>query len=114
MEHKKLNNTIDEAINNELLHARGRFSDMASGHEGYAIILEEFEELQDEFKAAEVLLRYLWFGVKRNDKMVQKTEVDSLIETVKRVITEAVQVAAMCKRFQEDVLRGCECGQGKS
>lgn len=69
---------IDDAlarVRDELIRATERFGPMASAHEGYAVILEELDEMWDEVKA----------------------------NSTKRAREEAVQVAAMATRFLIDV-----------
>lgn len=69
---------IDDAlarVRDELIEATKRFGPMASAHEGYAVILEELDEMWDEVKA----------------------------NSTKRAREEAVQVAAMATRFLIDV-----------
>ena len=61
----------------ELDEATGKFGPMASAHEGYAVILEELDEL--------------W------------AEIRSKRATRASVTAEAVQVAAMALRFLTDV-----------
>lgn len=61
----------------ELARARFKHRDMASAHEGYAVILEELDELWDEIKA------------QTPDRSKMRKE--------------ALQVAAMALRFVEDV-----------
>lgn len=63
----------------ELQKARAKHPPMASAHEGWAVILEELDELWDEVKA-------------RNPDMT-------------RLRDEAVQVAAMGLRFLIDVVK---------
>ncbi len=67
---------IAEIVLAELLRARAMFGPMASAHEGYAVILEELDEL--------------WWEVKHGDDR----------EAMAR---EAIQVAAMAIRFVADV-----------
>ncbi len=64
-------------IEAELQSARKKHGDMSSGHEGYGVIKEEFDELWDEIKN------------RKQDK--------------ERMREEAIQVAAMAARFVEDV-----------
>ena len=61
----------------ELQSAREKFSPMHSAHEGYAVLLEEMDEL--------------WIEVR-----TQNPSID-------RMRKEAVQVAAMAIRFIEDI-----------
>lgn len=69
---------IDEAlalVRAELISATERFAPFHSAHEGYAVILEELDEMWDEVKA----------------------------NSTKRAREEVVQVAAMATRFLIDV-----------
>jgi hypothetical protein len=47
---KALNEALD-LVSDEYIKARRKHSPMASGHEGYAVIKEELDELWDEIKA---------------------------------------------------------------
>ena len=75
------NNDIDRidsalaVVRAELIRATQKFGSFKSAHEGYAVLLEEVDELWDE--------------VKRNNRSLQREE--------------AVQVAAMAVRFLVDV-----------
>jgi hypothetical protein len=71
--------TIGEQIDAELARARAKHAPMHGPHEGYAVILEELDELWDEVKA----------------QVQDKTKMRK----------EAIQVAAMAARFVEDVCR---------
>lgn len=66
-----------ELVENELAKATACFGPMRSAHEGYAILLEEVEELWDEVRA------------KKPDQ--------------EKIRKEAIQVAAMAVRFLIDV-----------
>tara|TARA_R110000787_G_scaffold37412_8_gene95046 strand:- start:1127 stop:1393 length:267 start_codon:yes stop_codon:yes gene_type:complete len=72
---------IDEAVHNELLEAAEKFEPFNSAHEGYAVLLEEVDELWQEVKHG-------------ND--FHKLE------------AEAIQVAAMAIRFIHDSVYGGE------
>jgi hypothetical protein len=65
----------------ELSRATGKFGAFASAHEGYAVILEELDELKAE----------IW----KNQK----------VRDVTKMRAEACQVAAMAIRFMVDVCR---------
>ena len=68
-----------EDVKTELLRATKKFSPFHSGHEGYAVIKEELEELWEEIK---------------------KKKLSRDLPTMRR---EAVQVAAMALRFLTDI-----------
>lgn len=69
---------LDE-VREELLAARERYGPMHSAHEGYAVILEELDELKAE----------VWKSPKKRDLAAMRAE--------------AVQLAAMAVRFLMDV-----------
>ena len=66
-------------VSEELARARKAFPPMRSAHEGYAILLEEVDELKE------------WVWLKPEDRNTAEMR------------KEAVQVAAMAIRFIEDV-----------
>ena len=68
-----------EMILDECIRARGKFSPFNSAHEGYAVILEEMDEL--------------WEEIKHNPKNWE------------RIQEEVLQVAAMGMRFLIDLER---------
>lgn len=70
---------LSAAVNLEYSTAIEKYKPMASLHEGYAILLEEVEELWDEIKKK---------PKKRNEEKLRK---------------EAIQVAAMALRFLADL-----------
>lgn len=66
-------------ISDEVDRAQAKYPTFASSHEGYAVILEELDELWDLVKANK--------GVKGSPEMTQ----------------ECIQIAAMAVRFIEDL-----------
>lgn len=72
------------AVNEELAKARFKFPEFHSAHEGYAIILEELEELKSE---------------------VFRKQTERNLDKMRK---EAMQVAAMAVRFMTDVCEGGE------
>jgi hypothetical protein len=74
--------TLALEVARELERAQGLYAPMHSGHEGYAVILEEMYELWEEIRL-------------RNPRK-------------DRMRAEATQVAAMAMRFMMDVCGGVE------
>ena len=72
-------NTIIDKVKEEYIRASSKFPPFASAHEGYAVILEEMDEL--------------WENVKLNQKNLSRN---------KLMCEEAIQVAAMAVRFIMD------------
>lgn len=74
-----------------------------SAHEGYAIILEEFEEMDTEMSFADTSLSMVWDKIKaapyehRMGDMLWWAE--KACEEVQNGIVEAIQTAAMLKKF---------------
>lgn len=71
-----------------------------STHEGYAVIKEEVEEVQEEVELIMGSLEILWEGTKRNwtkeslIKRCEKIKKHSLLNAA-----ESIQVAAMAQKF---------------
>jgi hypothetical protein len=75
-----IGNRLAEEIDTELSKARNGHAPQNSAHEGYAVLLEEVDELWDE--------------VKKNGR----------IRDAAKMRKEAIQVAAMAIRFIQDVI----------
>lgn len=104
MEHKNLIENINKLVDSELENARNRFNNINSSHEGYAVILEEFEEVQEEIINFEQTLQSLWKAVKNNSVEDQSKHIKSMEHISTQMIKESIQIAAMCKRYNEDLL----------
>lgn len=80
MKKRKIKNyNFDQLVALELLEARMNHGDIASAHEGYAVIKEELEEF--------------WKQVKKKENTRDKGN----------MLLELVQVAAMAQRTAEDL-----------
>ena len=66
-----------------------------SPHEGYAVILEEYEEAQQESDMFLRELEYYWGSVKRNSTFSDDT-LENMQAYAMRAAAEWIQVAAMC------------------
>lgn len=104
MEHKNLMENVENLIEKELESARSKFGNINSSHEGYAVILEEHEEMKDEVINFEQNLQSLWNEVKSNNSNKQYEDSIDMEKAAKQIIKEAIQLAAMCKRFHEDLM----------
>lgn len=94
---------IKELISDEFSIATRKFNSFASAHEGQNVIREEVEELEEEVKNIIFHTNELWNYVKLNDKEAQKYIVNIIYYLAISTIKEAIQVAAMCKRFEKDL-----------
>lgn len=71
-----------EEVQQEVLTAEAKWPPINSAHEGYAVLLEEVDELKE----------HVWTNQKRRDPSAMRKE--------------AIQVAAMAVRFIRDVCDG--------
>ena len=92
-------NQVRQLVEVELAAANERFPQFHSTHEGYAVILEEMEETKDQLAAAERFLSYAWDRVKNDTKAREQVDYVKLFAI--NAACEAIQVAAMCKKFLE-------------
>ena len=81
----------------ELNSANDQFPLFHSQHEGYAVIKEEIEEAMDGMNGLLEVFSNAWAAIKKNeDATVQMKMVGTLAQ---QVAIEAIQVAAMCDKF---------------
>ena len=96
-------NEIKGLICNELISAEKKFKPFNSAHEGYAILKEEVEELEDNINYINEYLNNFWGFTKENSKIGQLKMIEFISIHIENAIKEAIQVAAMCKRFEKDL-----------
>lgn len=81
----------------ELEQANKKFPLFASDHEGYAVILEEFQESEEEVNRARFRLNRLWESVRADE--AQTEYIKHIRERMLKAAAEAIQTAAMCEKF---------------
>lgn len=92
-------NDIRALVDKELAAANERFPQFHSAHEGYAVIKEEVDELKEATDKVIGRMVSLWSRVKYGndpERLLQMISEDAVNAAV-----EAIQVAAMCKKFLE-------------
>lgn len=70
-----------------------------SMHEGYAVILEEVQEAEEELERVKQKLKFVWGHTRQDVYSVQAIEM--LNHYAKLLACEAVQVAAMAQKFMD-------------
>ena len=72
-----------------------------SAHEGYAVILEEVEEVHDELGSLNLWAARLWGSVKLNQVAAMGDIARDIENHAVRLAAEAIQVAAMARKFRQ-------------
>ena len=90
---------LDELLAQEIALAKKDYADYSSAHEGFAIMLEEVDEVQFENTRLLELVDELWQSTKEGDG-ISDTCV-SIKEAALRLAAEAIQVACVAYRIIE-------------
>ena len=97
-----IENQVRDLVKIELSAANKRFPQFHSQHEGWAVILEEVDELSAETALVEKTANELWEHIKSNKPSgVIEYDADWVGRYAINAACEAIQVAAMCKKFLE-------------
>jgi hypothetical protein len=91
----------------ELYRASEMFGKFNSGHEGYAIIAEEVDELNDEINFLNSSKAVFWNNLKCNN--IHINDIENIECFATNAIYEAIQVAAMARRYKSDMSGVVEC-----
>ena len=92
-----IENDVRALVDKELDAANERFPQFRSQHAGYAVILEEFDEAKEQLEAAELFLDHMWDNVRHDSPA--RLSAESLMMFSINAACEAIQVAAMCRKF---------------
>ena len=88
---------VRQLVDVELAAANERFPQFHSQHEGWAIIKEEVDELEEALIYTKLTLNDLWEEIKHDRKA--KSAVQDVFANAINAACEAIQVAAMCQKF---------------
>ena len=92
-----MRNYVEYLAATELIRANGLHPAFASAHEGWAVLLEEIRELSSETHAIEEMHQLVFADV-RQDRSA-RDGIARVYETAIRAACEAIQVAAMAKKY---------------
>lgn len=109
-----IENDVNELVFKELNNANKTFPLFNSPHHGYAVVKEEIEETMDGMNLLLEVFANAWSGIKKNESVFEQFK--ALKEIAKNVAIEAIQVAAMCDKYNmslagENVDRCVKCGE---
>ena len=94
-----IENDIRALVDKELASANERFPQFHSAHEGYAVIKEEVDELKEDMNRINGRIACLWARVRFNNSCEELAS--RIFDDAINAACEAIQVAAMCKKFLE-------------
>lgn len=92
-------NDVRALVDKELAAANKRFPQFHSAHEGYAVIQEEVDELKEEVNRIDGRITCLRSMVRFNNSCEEL--VSRIYDDAINAACEAIQVAAMCRKFLE-------------
>lgn len=96
-----MRNEIETLVRKELESANERFPLFHGSHEGFAVLLEEAEELAEESDEIEKIMNSWWMYLRRDENIdIQKKRVDKIRRHAVDAAMEAIQVIAMCDKFK--------------
>lgn len=88
---------VRELVDVELAAANERFPQFHSAHEGYAVILEEVEELEEPIENIKLHMNCIFADIRANRS--SRGLIDCVLNQAVHAACEAIQVAAMCQKF---------------
>ncbi len=98
-----MNNAMSKlpALVAEELEASNRvYPPFRSAHEGYAVLLEEVDESRFALSELEELVRKMWAAIKTDELNEADCNAYRVEICARELAAEAIQVAAMAKKFQ--------------
>ena len=93
---------VELIVHQEMINATKEHSPFHTTHEGWAVMHEEIEELEKEFEYLKQNHDFLWDFIKNNDRNEQLYTADVIYKTSINLSLEAIQYAAMAKRYLID------------
>lgn len=87
-------------VEEELESANSLHTIFHSAHEGWAVLQEEVEEAISELETVAKQLGKMWQAVKDDDEVEAQSAARCIEWAAIRTAAEAVQVAAMARKFQ--------------
>lgn len=92
-------NVLKKLAAQELARANEKYPAFHSLHEGYAVLLEELEELREDVQQAALFKECIWQMVRCNDNKRALEFAGRIRDTAIHAAAEALQVAAMAQKL---------------
>ena len=97
----KIRPAVEKLAEMEKQDANRKFPLFHSMHEGYAVLLEEFEEARESLNFAEGNLSMLWAHIRDNNAGRALEFAGRVREHALDLSVEAIQAAAMAEKFRD-------------
>lgn len=92
-----------ELIQAEYKNACEKFGDKYhSLHEGYAVLLEEVEEVEQEKKLLDLNIASIWYRIKQNE--LNKDDIKQALNHMMYTMQELAQVGAVFMKMQNTIV----------
>jgi hypothetical protein len=88
-----------DQVQKELEDANKKFPAFSSDHEGYAVLLEEFQELISDIQNAKYHLDHTWDFTKKGNPVEIQRELQKMRTFLRKSYKELVQTAAMVEKW---------------
>lgn len=94
---------IKKLIDEELARGNAKNGPFVDSHQGYAVILEEYEEAKEELEAMEYNIGMMWNEIRGKMKFVPPLQesVDAIYKRSIRLTEEAIQIGAMAVKMSQ-------------
>lgn len=93
-------------VNKEYEAANENHKPIASLHEGYAVLLEEIEEVCEACEELKRRNDVFWYEIRNNNDKYLESVIGKMLDASIEAACEAIQVAAVCRRildrYEED------------
>jgi Ribonuclease G/E len=97
---RELEEAVAKIKGEELTAANKEFAQFNSTHEGYAVILEEAQETEEELRSMAANLQALWQTIRQNkDAATIEQTAEGVELTAQALAAEAIQTAAMARKM---------------
>lgn len=102
---QKTEKLVNELIQAEYQNACKQFGDKYNSlHEGYAVLLEEVEEVRKEIKHLKMDKKVFWNNIKENEMTVVEQMLIFLNEDVEDAIKELAQIGAVLMKIRNTIV----------
>lgn len=96
---------VNQLINAEYLNAVVNFGEKYNSlHEGYAVLLEEVEEIKPEITQLLNSLDVFWLWVKRNNQDHKYLCIEDMYKATENAIKELAQVGAVLMKIKNTIV----------